>query len=137
MTSETIKALENLVNQLKEELEMEKVKELGKYTIQPDPTFEECLEMAGLDVEWTSFNIQRFCIRHDFYTGGDNEHYSMMLDFVDNSKPTESVIQLVAMDIAFHSYESDGSAFSVYSPLDNVVNNIADAIKLELFGIEE
>ena len=100
-------------------------------------TIETIKELEKRAYRWNGYAIRNFCVRHNFYTGGDCQQYSIMLDFVDNSEPTESAIRLVATDIAFHSYESDGSAFSVYSSVDNVVNNITDAILKEVFGIEE
>ena len=64
---------------------------------------------------WNSFDMMQFCIRHNLYTGGDVQHYEMMLDFVRNSKPTEDNIRLVATDIVMHSYENDGTPFSIYT----------------------
>ena len=45
----------------------------------------------------------RACIKHDFYTCGDDDDYSAMLDQVRDLRPTTANIYLIAKDIFDHS----------------------------------
>ncbi len=64
---------------------------------------------------WNKWDMVDFCIENDLYTGGDNQHYSMMLDFVATHPATEENIRLVATDIASHSYWPDGRPYSIFT----------------------
>lgn len=63
---------------------------------------------------WHAADVRRICIKHDFYTRGDNKAYSAMLDMVDESEPTTANIYKVAKDIKEHSvtdYEIENIMF--------------------------
>lgn len=56
---------------------------------------------------WSWSDIQRLCIKNDWYTRGDARAYGEMLDFVDKHEPTAINIYKVAQDILKHSEESE------------------------------
>lgn len=60
-----------------------------------------------VEVVWSWHNIQRLCIKNDWYTRGDTRAYAEMLDFVDQNEPTTINIYKVAQDILEHSEESE------------------------------
>lgn len=59
--------------------------------------------------EWSSNSVRAMCIKHEFYTRGDNEAYSKMLNYVNAHKePTLEDMANVACDIIAHSdYEGE------------------------------
>lgn len=52
---------------------------------------------------WDSYRVRNMCIKHDYYTRGDNEAYRKMLEFVDANSPNKTNIYKVAKDIVSHS----------------------------------
>lgn len=52
---------------------------------------------------WNMYDMRNYCIRHDYYTNGDNKAYSTMLNFVEDNEPTAKNVELVAIDIITHS----------------------------------
>ena len=54
-------------------------------------------------LDWSSWDVRNFCIHHNYYTCGDNVHYSAMLNFVDTHKPLDRNLKLVALDIVSNS----------------------------------
>ena len=82
------------------------------------------------NAQWSASRMRMFCIENDLYTAGDNDQYSMMLDFVATHKPTKENIRLVATDIVAHSIDPDGNAYSLYrhTPEQDDIADIANAI---------
>ena len=68
---------------------------------------------------WDSDDVRRMCIKHDFYTCGDNEEYSAMLRYVDEHEPTTENLYIIAVDIYEHSALDD---FGQYG--DSVISSI-------------
>lgn len=65
---------------------------------------------------WHASDVRHLCIKHDWYTRGDNKAYSAMLDMVDESEPTTANIYKVAKDIEEHSrtdYEIENIMFEL------------------------
>ena len=58
---------------------------------------------------WRMADVRACCIKHEYYTCGDNEDYENMLDFVSKTIPTIENLYLVARDIALHSERDDYS----------------------------
>ena len=54
-------------------------------------------------VTWDSDDVRAVCIAHGFYTCGDNEAYSRMLDYVNGHPPKKKALYKVAKDIHRHS----------------------------------
>ena len=52
---------------------------------------------------WSASRVRQACIKHDFYTCGDDDDYSAMLDQVRDLRPTTANIYLIAKDIFDHS----------------------------------
>lgn len=52
---------------------------------------------------WYAEDVREFCIRHNFYTKGDNKAYDKLLSFVWDKKPTTSNLYKVAQDIMDHT----------------------------------
>lgn len=53
---------------------------------------------------WSYDSVRGCCIENDYYTNGNSEDYSDMLDFVhDHDTPTEAQVYTVAVDIVLHS----------------------------------
>lgn len=53
---------------------------------------------------WNAMDVRSMCIREKFYTFGDCEDYSKMLDYVDSHKePDDLDIYLVAKNILNHT----------------------------------
>lgn len=78
--------------------------------------------------KWTWNSIYRFCVDNNLYTVGDNEHYSAMLDFVNNNSPTEYNIRKVAIDLVIHS---EGMSFWDENDIANMVANLTAYITKE------
>lgn len=53
--------------------------------------------------QWSSSDVWQMCIKHDFYTCGNNAEYEKMLDFVSNNSYSLKNAYYVARDIAKHS----------------------------------
>lgn len=66
---------------------------------------------------WRVADVRACCIKHEYYTCGDNEDYGNMLDFVGKTSPTLENLYLVARDIALHSERDD-------YPLDDYIKTI-------------
>ena len=65
---------------------------------------------------WHAADVRHLCIKHNFYTRGDNKAYSAMLDMVEESEPTTANIYKVAKDIKEHSdtnYEIENIMFEL------------------------
>lgn len=71
--------------------------------------------------KWTPYDMRNYCINRNFYTRGDNEAYSSMLDFVRENDPTYKNVELVAIDIISHS-----DRYSIFSEgdVDFIANEI-------------
>ena len=56
--------------------------------------------------KWSMERVRNFCIKHDYYTCGDNESYSKMLWYVEehSKNPTIHDLYTVAIDIMDNSY---------------------------------
>lgn len=52
---------------------------------------------------WSPARVRNCCIAHDFYTCGDNEDYTKMLDTVRELEPTTENLYTIAKDIFDHS----------------------------------
>ena len=52
---------------------------------------------------WSAASVRSMCINHSFYTCGDNEDYSHMLDWVDRLYPSTETLFFIAEDIRKHS----------------------------------
>ena len=52
---------------------------------------------------WSSNSVRDICIKLGWYTNGDSDDYSNLLDFVDSHKPTDRNINRVVEDIFNHS----------------------------------
>ena len=53
--------------------------------------------------KWDSEEIRSLCIRQRYYTRGNIESYSSMLEFVRENEPTLENMYWVAVDIVDHS----------------------------------
>lgn len=49
-----------------------------------------------------SYDLRELCIKRDWYTSGDNEEYSNLLDMTAHRMTTKK-LQQIAEDIKFHS----------------------------------
>lgn len=56
--------------------------------------------------EFKEDSIRTMCIRHNFYTCGNNEEYTALLS-KESLKPTTKVIAEIAVDIIRHSEVDD------------------------------
>ena len=54
---------------------------------------------------WSPRTVRDMCIKHDFYTCGDNDEYFNMLELTRKLKPTKTALYTVAKDIVDHSEE--------------------------------
>lgn len=54
---------------------------------------------------WSAETVRNYCIRHNFYTAGNNIEYGRMLRNVDSRHPNTSNIKITAEDIMAHSTE--------------------------------
>ena len=52
---------------------------------------------------WDADDVRQMCIDNDYYTCGNNEAYSEMLQFVRTAEPTNNNLFRVAYDIVEHS----------------------------------
>lgn len=52
---------------------------------------------------WDSYSVRKACIGNNWYTAGDNEDYTKMLDLVDKLEPTTENLYTIARDIKEHS----------------------------------
>lgn len=57
------------------------------------------------DMKWTLIDeIRRYCIKHEYYTCGSNEHYERMFETATTPRDTlEETVFETAMDIYYHS----------------------------------
>ena len=62
-------------------------------------------EKVTVTREWNAIRVRRMCIDHDYYTRGDNEDYSHMLNWVDRLYPNVENMLFIAKDIKAHSDE--------------------------------
>lgn len=62
---------------------------------------------------WSASAVRVMCIKHEWYTRGDNEAYAKMLGFVDDNEPTTENIYRVAKDIFEHSVFEGGDIDSI------------------------
>lgn len=60
------------------------------------------MKITKTDV-WGSASVRQVCIENGFYTSGDNEAYSRMLNYVRENPPKKKNIYRVAKDIHEHS----------------------------------
>lgn len=64
-------------------------------------------QVMGYTIEetksWHPERVRQCCIENDWYTCGNNQEYSAMLDFVRDSKPTIENVFTAAKDIYDHS----------------------------------
>ena len=56
---------------------------------------------------WTMDSVRELCIKHKYYTCGDNKDYGKMLRYVGNNEPTIKSIYIIAKDIYLHSTIKD------------------------------
>lgn len=78
------------------------------------------MKITGIEKTWWSDDVRQFCIRHDYYTGGTNQDYFKMLNYVsDHMHPTDDDIVLVATDIYMHSTDYHDN------PLENFNANVS------------
>ena len=59
--------------------------------------------MFEFERTWSSRSVMDICIKLGWYTNGNSEEYSNLLDFVDSHKPTDLNISKVIEDIFNHS----------------------------------
>ena len=59
--------------------------------------------MFKFERTWGSNSVRDICIKLGWYTNGDSDDYSNLLDFVDSHKPTDRNINRVVEDIFNHS----------------------------------
>ena len=59
--------------------------------------------MFKFERTWSSNSVRDICIKLGWYTNGDSDDYSNLLDFVDSHKPTDRNINWVVEDIFNHS----------------------------------
>lgn len=52
---------------------------------------------------WRDYDMRTTCVKHGYYTRGNNEEYRKMLDMVERTNPTPKNIYKVAQDILDHS----------------------------------
>lgn len=52
---------------------------------------------------WHAEDVRQFCMKNNYYTNGNNEEYTAMLNFVENNDPTPENIYEVARNILNHS----------------------------------
>lgn len=57
--------------------------------------------------KWEPDEIQRMCIKHDWYTRGTCADYERLMDLVRSLEPTPANIYRVAQDISNHSEGTD------------------------------
>ena len=53
--------------------------------------------------EWSYLRVRSMCIRHEYYTYGDNEDYTHMLEWVQRLYPNAENLYFIAEDIRKHS----------------------------------
>lgn len=69
--------------------------------------------------EWSFNTVRSMCIRENFYTCGTCTDYESILNFVEDSSPTQENIYKVAHDIANHSNWDDDN-WSEKDKIENV-----------------
>ena len=78
---------------------------------------------------WSARDVRNVCIRERYYTRGNNEAYSNMLNFVNENEPTKENILKVAADIMDHSdltrYMTDYSHNEI---LANIMYNLKEKV---------
>lgn len=52
---------------------------------------------------WSSSRVRDFCVSHNWYTCGDCQEYTELLNFVSNNDPSPDNLYTVARDIYTHS----------------------------------
>lgn len=52
---------------------------------------------------WTRGSVRSACVNNNLYTGGDNEEYEHMLDWVDRMYPNTENLYFIAKNIYCHS----------------------------------
>lgn len=80
----------------------------------------------------TASDVRAMCIRYDFYTCGDNEDYSKMLDKCNTDEATPELIEELACDIVNHS-DVDNNEFLVSSYESD--NTYYDGVTTLLVGL--
>lgn len=67
--------------------------------------------------------VRQFCIKHNFYTDGDNEQYGELLDYVANHvEMTTITLSVIVDDIVKHSDLSDGDWIDENDMREDVTN---------------
>lgn len=59
--------------------------------------------MEQIQRVWHMDSLRSFCIRNNLYDAGTVRDYDLILNFVENTVPTEANIWIVAQDIKEHS----------------------------------
>lgn len=79
--------------------------------------------------EFKEDSIRAMCIRHNFYTCGNNEEYSALLK-KESLKPTTKVIAEIAVDIIRHSEVKD-------YPIESMMYLIANECVVTFYEAQE
>ena len=74
--------------------------------------------------KWYRDDIRTFCIRHNYYTHGNNAHYESMLTYVYLNQPTTEALEWVANDILKHSDDPENTVTNVMYQLYKEVVNV-------------
>lgn len=62
--------------------------------------------MIKSEKNWKSYDVRKVCVENNWYTHGTVEEYENMLNMVDNFRPSDLRIFLVALDIFNHSNQN-------------------------------
>ena len=80
---------------------------------------------------WSSWDVRNMCVRENFYTCGNNEDYSKMLDYVNEHKnPEDMDIYIVAKDILKHTDEN------LCQTMENIMFILANDVVKYFYNIE-
>lgn len=85
---------------------------------------------------WSLNKVRLMCINHNYYTCGDNEDYSKMLNFVSTHQPTKMNIYKVAKDIVKHS-DLEGYGQSETENIEGVMFDISAEAVSTHYQVEE
>lgn len=93
-----------------------------RINITREPVIQETLK-------WSSSDIRSLCMDKDWYTAGDVQSYSKMLDYVDVTTPTVKAIYKVAKDIFEHTGNTDYT-------IENIMFEIGNYVVKRLYTIQ-
>ena len=97
--------------------------------------FKEIPEIT-VDRNWTGSQMRDYCIKYNFYTGGTNEAYEEMLEYVECTKPTTDNIFKVAYDIFKHTPElNEDTDYSLEDHIAGLMHGIATDVVYECYTV--